>query len=65
LSAGVEAPTTIVCLFVRVRHPDGLHAFRMDRTRPGTARDRDARSLDIDRRSLVTVASAVMPTDTR
>jgi hypothetical protein len=53
LSAGVEAPTTIVCLFVRMRDPDGLHAFRMDRTHPGTADDHEARSLDIDVRSLV------------
>jgi hypothetical protein len=56
LSAGVEAPTTIVCLFMRLRDPDGLHTFRTDRTRPGIARDQEARSLDIDRRSLCTVA---------
>ena len=47
---------TIVCLFVRVRGPDGLHTFRTDRTRPGTACDHEARSPDIDRRSLCTVA---------
>ena len=56
---------TIVCLFVRVRDPDGLHTFRMDRTPPGTACDHEARSLDIDRRSLCTAGHRGKPTDTR
>jgi hypothetical protein len=55
LSAGVEAPTTIVCLLVGVRDPGGLHTFRTNRTRQRTACDHEARSLDIDRRSLCAV----------
>ena len=39
----------MVCLFVRVRNADGLHTFRTNRTRPGTACDHQAGSLDIDR----------------